>query len=323
MGDVAMSLHAINALRTDYPSLKIVIVTKERFARFYEGISGTVVLTIPQKAAFSDLAALVRKLKTMNIGYVADIHNTIRGKFIRFALRLSGAKVACLDKMRPERRKLLREKASSPSPLRHNVLRFCDVFARLGFPVHVPEVRRIHKAVPAVFGTKDGKWAGFAPFASTRMKIYPEEGRVKLISMLSRDYGKVFIFTGPGKEKEFADRMQACYPNVVPVFGKTDLQGEIDLMSSLDVMITMDSSAMHMASLTGVPVVSVWGSTHPAAGFSAYGSRPEISAVQLDLPCRPCSVFGKGTCLTGDYRCLRDITPEMIMEKVKAMDEDN
>ena len=77
----------------------------------------------------------------------------------------------------------------------------------------------------------------------------------------------------------------------------------------------MDSGNMHMASLTGTPVVSVWGATHPYAGFMGWGQRMEDS-VQIDLPCRPCSVYGNKPCLRNDYACMQNIAPEQIVAKV-------
>ena len=89
-------------------------------------------------------------------------------------------------------------------------------------------------------------------------------------------------------------------------------------MSHLDVMLSMDSSNMHLASLTGTPVVSVWGATHPYAGFMGWGQTEEY-AVQIPLDCRPCSVYGQKPCLRGDYACMRNIAPEAIVEKVEKV----
>ena len=87
-------------------------------------------------------------------------------------------------------------------------------------------------------------------------------------------------------------------------------------MSHLNVMLAMDSSNMHMASLTNTPVVSVWGATHPVAGFKGFGQKDE-DCVQLDLPCRPCSIYGKKECIYSDYRCLTGIDPDTVFSKVK------
>ena len=93
------------------------------------------------------------------------------------------------------------------------------------------------------------------------------------------------------------------------------MRQELILMAHLDVMLSMDSANMHMASLTGTPVVSVWGATHPMAGFMGWRQN-ESNAIQLDMDCRPCSIFGNKPCHFGDYRCLTGIKPETIVEKL-------
>ena len=92
-------------------------------------------------------------------------------------------------------------------------------------------------------------------------------------------------------------------------------EGRAKYISHLDLMLSMDSSAMHMASLVGVPVVSVWGATHPYAGFYGIGQDPQ-NAVQLDMACRPCSIYGNRPCAYGDYPCMRGIAPERIVGQV-------
>ena len=84
-------------------------------------------------------------------------------------------------------------------------------------------------------------------------------------------------------------------------------------------MLSMDSGNMHLAVLAGTPVVSIWGATHPFAGFLGYGMTEDNVLQVNDLDCRPCSVFGNKSCLRGDYACLRRITPTMVIEKISAM----
>ena len=93
---------------------------------------------------------------------------------------------------------------------------------------------------------------------------------------------------------------------------------ELILMSHLDVMLSMDSANMHLASLTGTPVVSVWGATHPMAGFLGYNQKEE-NIIQTDLDCRPCSIFGNKKCHRGDYACLQNIPLERIVDRITTL----
>ena len=91
---------------------------------------------------------------------------------------------------------------------------------------------------------------------------------------------------------------------------------ELRLMSRLRVVLAMDSGNMHLASLVGTRAVSVWGATHPAAGFLGFNQNPD-DAVQTTLPCRPCSVYGNKPChIAEQYKCLNSITAEEIVEKI-------
>ena len=120
---------------------------------------------------------------------------------------------------------------------------------------------------------------------------------------------------GRGGEAAFAERMERGHPNVTAPWGRVRFARELDLIANLDCVVSMDSLAMHMASLVATPVVSVWGATHPALGFLGYGCPPE-GVVQLDLPCRPCSVYGQRRCKFGDYRCMR-IPPQAVLDRVE------
>ena len=127
---------------------------------------------------------------------------------------------------------------------------------------------------------------------------------------------RIFLF-GRGKEEEeifpkWAQEMPQC---TCVSWHLEGIEQELILMSHLDVMLSMDSANMHMASLTGTPVVSVWGATHPMAGFMGW-NQDEKNAVQIEMDCRPCSIYGQKPCIHGDYRCMTGIKPEMIVEKI-------
>ena len=127
----------------------------------------------------------------------------------------------------------------------------------------------------------------------------------------------VFLFGGRGYEEAILEQWEFQYPRVKSVVGKYALDNELALISQLDVLLCMDSANMHFASLVGTRVISIWGATHPYAGFYGY-HQDSGDVIQENLPCRPCSVFGQKPCLRGDWACMTLITPERIVEKVKA-----
>ncbi|MBR4996136.1 MAG: glycosyltransferase family 9 protein [Alistipes sp.] len=319
MGDVAMLSHTIRAFKECYPDVKLTVVTRRLFAPFFSGqdVDFLFVDTKGEHKGFKGIWRLYRAICRLKVDAVADMHSVMRSSAVRTLCALSGYKVASIDKGKIEKWFRVGYNSRNTVPLKHTVVRYCDVLRKMGFefenPAPAVKVARLNP-----MGEKSGSWVGFAPFSAHDGKTYPEDLRVELVRLMNERYDRVFIHSGGGVEAEFARRMEAEYDKVTALNGKVDLEGELNLMSHLDCIVSMDSLAMHMASIAATPVVSVWGATHPALGFLGYGC-PEEGVLQEEMPCRPCSVYGNKPCESGDYKCLRAITPQMIVDKVDEL----
>ena len=236
---------------------------------------------------------------------VADMHSVLRSFYIRTAMRLKGAKIASIDKGRRDKRRLTQGKVHAQ--LKHTTERYADVFAALHLPI--TDQLKTDKAP-----TSDRSGVGIAPFAAHRGKIYPIDRMERVVAMLSERGEKVVLFGGGKKEQDILEGWAAKYAGVESVAGKKTMREELEIMRGLRVMVSMDSGNMHLASLVGTRVVSIWGATHPYAGFLGYGQH-ECDCIQRALDCRPCSIYGNKPCQYGDYRCM-DIAPEKIVERV-------
>ena len=327
MGDVAMCVPALQALRSVNPELKITVLTRSFFKPFFRDIDNINFITpnfSTTHKGFFGVTRLAKEVVALKVTHVADLHNIIRTKGLCRILQLCGVKVSRIDKGREERGFMTRKFRKIITPLKHTIERYCDVFRSLGLEVGKPEpiiktVLPIPENIYLKVGDKlNDTWVGVAPFAQHKGKIYPSQSMGSLIEILSKKYDHIFIFGGGSYERDFSECMEQRYKGVVSVIGRLDLSQELDLISNLDVMVSMDSAAMHMSSLVGTKVVSVWGATHPYIGFMGFGQDVN-NAVQLDIPCRPCSVYGNKPCLFNDYHCMENITPQMISEVVEKV----
>ena len=319
MGDVAMLPHALRTLLAAYPDLKVTVATQKLFRPFFEGLR-VEILEVDTKGVHHSLRGMWRlaaEARRLGVDAVADVHDVLRSQAFRLSMRLHGIPTAHIDKGRAEKRRFIRCGGRGMEPLRHTVLRYCDVFRRLGFVFDDPAPAE-PRTLENPFGGKQGRWVGFAPFSAHRGKTYPEAQSRELVRLLSERFERVFIHSGGGAERAFAEEMERTFPNVTALSGKVRLAGEIALVSNLDCVVAMDSLVMHLGALVGTPVVSVWGATHPGLGFLGYGV-PEEGIVQADFDCRPCSVFGSKPCRYGDWHCLTAITPESVAERVERL----
>ncbi len=126
----------------------------------------------------------------------------------------------------------------------------------------------------------------------------------------------IYLFGGGKKEVEILSKWEQEIENVTSLAGKLSLKEELQKISELELMISMDSANMHLASLVGTRVVSVWGATHYFAGFLGYGQSENDIVEIKNLECRPCSVFGNKPCFRGDYACLNQIEISQILKKI-------
>lgn len=326
LGDVAMVVPVLFSLSEQFPEFDIVFAS--------QGFANPLVNSIPNVSFFKvDLKGrhkgflgiwrLAKDLKKIGPWFAfADLHNVLRTKILRFFLLGSIKKVAVIDKGRSEKRALTQYKNKKLIQLKHSVIRYQSVFNELGFDVNVQfnklNINTSSKALsPVEIEKKSEKWIGIAPFAKHKGKMYPLSLMEQVVGQLSKvPNTKVFLFGGGQEEIEVLSKWEKKFDNTICLAGKIKLDDELRVMDQLNVMLTMDSANMHLASLVGTTVVSVWGATHPFAGFYGWNQKEEDAIQDSTLNCRPCSVFGDKPCFRKDYACLNLITPHQIVAKV-------
>lgn len=330
-GDVALLAPVVYSVAARYPQVRFTIMTRQAFAPIFEQLGFNIsILPLDMRKKHKGILGLIRmigKVKARGYTHVADTHDVLRSKVIRWALAGPFTKTAKIDKGRGEKKGMVSTKQTIP-PLRHTIDRYFEVFEKLGFKADNSFVNlfafthRNFTLLNNVVKEKEGTWIGIAPFAQHKGKIYPLEKTEKVVAMLSqRPNTSLFIF-GAGKEElAVIKRWEEKYPNIISHHGLVNLRREILLISYLDAMFSMDSANMHLASLVEVPVVSVWGATHPSFGFYGFGQDID-NAVQLNLDCRPCSVYGNVPCKyrgADEYKCLKQLSEESIISKIEQV----
>ncbi len=328
MGDVAMTVPVIRLLLKQHPGLQVTFVSNGFLRPLFSGIDRLAFYPADLKGKHNGLKGLFRLYKELRREYsfdaVADLHNVLRTQVIRKFFSFSSLPVTVVDKGRREKKALTRKNNKVMQQLPSTFSRYAAVFDKLGLPVDLTDsLKPLHFSLPD--GTPLSQWkkegykmVGIAPFASYAEKTYPAEKMKEVINSLMKNKVKVVLFGGGKEEINQLGQWEKELPGVINMAGKISFEEELHYISQLDAMVSMDSANMHLASMYGVPVVSVWGATHPYAGF--YGWRQASgNAAQLNLPCRPCSVFGNKPCYRGDLACMNQLLPEIIYQKLQAV----
>ena len=312
LGDVAMTIPAIYSCARTWPDTTFHVVTTVFCAQLFIGAPDNVVMHPVEKPVST--WRLLKQLNGLRIDAVADLHNVLRSWVVDAFFQLKGKKVRMLSKMRSERKGILTHKQQTSRPF---TLRYFDVFEALGLPCE-PRFSSLFCQLPPlpldmVKGTE--RWVGIAPYARYNNKVYPLElMRQAIQDIVSHPDVRVFLFGSRGQEAAEMKTWETLSPVVHSVAGRFTLQEELSLMAHLDTMVSMDSANMHLASLVGTRVVSIWGSTAPACGFLGYGQE-EGNALCAHVDCQPCTIGGSRLCRQGSLDCLRSILPESIADR--------
>lgn len=327
IGDVAMSVPVIYSAARANPDDTFTVVTQAFLIPIFINRPKNVeLLGINIKGTEKSVWGMLRFASAISrekYDLILDLHRVIRTRAFTSYFRLRGKRVYTINKGRNERKQLTRKEHKILRPLRQMTQRYADVFRRAGLN-YTDTFQSLYESLSIdlallnhLVGEKTGRWIGIAPFAKHRGKAYPLDRMEQIVKQLAKHTDtKVFLFGGGDIEQETLERWADEAPTIVNTAGKYGLNVELMLISRMDLLVSMDSANMHFASLAGTRVLSVWGATHPYAGFYGYNQRPD-DTVQTDLPCRPCSIFGNKPCYRGDWACMETITPDTILNKIE------
>ena len=326
MGDVAMTVPVLRAFVAQYPKIKITVISVPFFKPFFEELPNVTFFAFDSKNRHKGVVGLLRlfqDLKGLNIDAFADLHNVLRSKFLRKLFGFSGKLTAYVDKGRADKAALTRAENKIFKPAITMFQRHSNVFEELGFPVDLsnptfPAQQDLVAEIIGFTGEKNQKWIGIAPFAQYDSKVYPFDLMQEVIDTLAQDDAyKIFLFGGGKKEIERLNSLSNHRKNVINSAGKLSFKQELQLISHLDLMLSMDSGNAHIAAMFGVKVITLWGATHPFAGFSPF-NQPLENALVSDrnlFPKLPTSVYGNKK-VEGYESAMRTILPQNVVDKI-------
>lgn len=328
MGDVAMTVPVLRAFVKQYPEVKVTVISRPFFKPFFDGIPNLDFFAFDEKErhkGFSGLLRLYRDVKKLKIDAFADLHNVLRSKIVSLLFALSGKKRATVDKGREGKKELTRADNKIFKQLPTMFERHAKVFEELGFPLDLsnptfPEKAKLSSDIVEIIGNQHQNLIGIAPFAQYDSKVYPQDLMQEVIAKLAENKNnKILLFGGGKKEIEILDSLSQPYENVINMAGKIKFQQELQLISNLDVMLSMDSGNAHIAAMLGVKVVTLWGATHPYAGFLPFNQTLEnsLTSDRNQYPKLPTSVYGNKI-VEGYEDAMRSISPEKVVFSIQS-----
>lgn len=152
------------------------------------------------------------------------------------------------------------------------------------------------------------------------LKTWPKEYFAEVVRALNLRYDAAFYVTGaPGDYAYAEDVISAIGIPVENLCGKTNLMELAAFYEQLDILISVDTGGAHIAAVTGVPLVVVFGCTSPRRWHPISDN---AKAFTSNEPCCPCS-YGETDCPSYPQpNCLYHVTPDVVLaECIRFLEE--
>ena len=271
--------------------------------------------------------AIIRRLRREQLDVALLMPNSMRTALVA---RLGGARER-IGYCRYGRGPLLTKKLQSqtvrgllsPGPTVDYFLRLSEA---MGCP---PESRRLELAtLPEDEHSADLIWERLGLRTDGRVialnsggaygeaKRWPPEHVAALAQLVAAELDHdVLVMCGPKERREARAIVEAAgHDRVFSMADQPmDLGSAKACIRRTRLMVSTDSGLRHVAAAFGKPVVTLYGAMPPT-----FGENPTVLAIdlRLELDCIGCQ---NRVCPLGHHRCMRDLTPEMVLPEIAKL----
>ena len=316
MGDILLTSPIVLALHKCYPEATIDYYTKDTMRQVIEDHLG-ISRVYPWNCSSDDgLEEMLNQTDSLQYDHIVDLQNNWRSR--RLSRKLSG-KIHRVNKEGIRRRVLvglglniLRE--------RHVIRRyyscisdFCS--APLQERIELPDTdSRVLTPLlsPEILAKGFIVWAIGAKHFTKRLPV-------SIIAKTLQAIHHHVILIGDSTDCQNAQSILAHLPkdhHVTDLTGKTSFLESVELIKQARLTLANDSVMMHVASGTGKPLISFWGSTTPELGFTPLSKKAKLIAAPKKLSCQPCHTAGRPSCPKKHFNCMMTIKPEIIVQAI-------
>ena len=172
------------------------------------------------------------------------------------------------------------------------------------------------RVVDRIVAREAGPVVVLAPGSKWNTKRWPPEYFSALGRMLAERGISVVLIGGKEDSALCAGIASEMGGNrVVNTAGRLTLLQSAEVIRRSTLLVSNDSAPVHLGVAMRTPVLALFGPTVPAFGFAPIGEHDEVLQ-QEGLSCRPCSIHGGARCPIGTFACMRQLTPDRVLERI-------
>lgn len=318
LGDILLTSPFLLNLKIAHPDSRILFLCKDRFAdavKLLEPVDQ--ILTIPSGIPLPAYLYLLMHYDDLRIDTIYDLQGNLRSWWARKII--SATEKYIYPKRRLERTLAVKKKII-PATVPHTIDLYQQTLRDSNLNVHAEKPRTL---IPDSFNNdtclefieRNKTYIVIAPEATHPPKQYPLENFITTAQSLQEDsdIGIIWFYLTEKTETALKNSSLSSKRNLY--CHKYSLKDISYIMHQAQMTLSNDSGLMHLSSGVGTLVIALFGPTHPVLGFSPEGCFDSV--VQVDEPCRPCSLHGKAPCYRDKQYCFERIEPGRLANHVK------
>ncbi|WP_297404968.1 lipopolysaccharide heptosyltransferase II [uncultured Cetobacterium sp.] len=321
IGDIVLSTPILKRIKEKYPDSKITFVTTPVGASILRNNPDiNEIIEYDKRGVHKGIKGLIslgRRLRYENFNMVLTLHRYLRSSVLSWLTRspkrlgydiASGAflftKKIKYDKDKHEVEKILSflgsEKIENPQK---------------DYPIELYPGKKDIEKIDKLWNENNlekNKVIVIAPGSKWFTKKWPLDYFNEVIKENNKENRKVIIVGGKDELTLNIEKVK----NLIDLRGKTTLLELAEIIKRSDIVLTNDSSPIHIASAWKKPhIIAIFGPTVKAFGFFPWGLNSEVVEMK-ELECRPCAIHGGDKCPKGHFKCMVDIKPKTIIDKI-------
>ena len=329
VGDAAMATPALRALRKRYPDAKISYLVKRYVKPMYAGMPWADRLisyrTGKTAKARTKFVALMAKLRRHRFDMAVILPGSFKSALVCKMARIprvvgydrDGRGFLLTDKLLPARE----DGKFIPTPIIKYYLGLASYLGAadrdLSMALFVTEAeRREAEATLARANVPPGRpWILLNPGAQYgASKLWLPEYFARTADVLASRHAATILISSAPKERWIVDAIAKHVTTPFYDLAKAgmSLGGLKEIVRRCDLMITNDTGPRHIAAAMDVPVVTIFGPTHPE-WTDIYYAKERIC--QIKVPCGPCQLK---TCPL-DHRCMTHLMPDLVLAAAEEL----
>ena len=314
LGDIVLSQAVTGELKRIYPQCELHYLCKPQFAPIVKHFG-----TVDKIISYQKSLHFHKSMCLEHYDLIIDLH--LKFASILLSLITPHTRLLRYCKQRGLRQRIVQTHAHSG--IRSTVDLYAAVLSKLPGYMAPEEVLLPRLQVPALDPPlPQGKTLiAIFPGAAHQTKLYPVGQLAAMIKQFVQESTHSssyhFIILGSASESYLgAELVKSAPAQVSNLCGKFNLEELIAVIDRMSLVISNDSGPMHIAAALSKPQIAIFGATHPSLGFAP--QNPLAKVLVADLDCQPCSLHGGERCPRGDFRCMKAISPEIMLEALTS-----